>query len=153
GAETQFRRAVTLAGAVPETWVGLVRHLAAAGRPQEAEQQMRKAVTQVPRERQTLMLAQCREALGKVDEALRGYEEALKQRPGDMLGWRSTVLAQLRGGRYDAARQRLLQTLGGKTVKADEADRRWARLALGVVLASRMDYASFNAALEYVGLK
>jgi tetratricopeptide (TPR) repeat protein len=152
-AEQQFRRAVALAGAEPETWVGLVRHLAATGKQKEAEQEMQKAVTLVPRDRQGLMLAQCQEALGKLDEAVKGYEAVLKQSPDDMRVWRGTILALLRGGRYGDAQRWLLKMLDAKTVKAAEADRRWARLALGVMLATRMDYASFNAALDYVGLK
>ena len=75
-AEKHLRQAVALAEKAPETWVALVQYLAAAGRKPEAEKVVKEAKGKIAAAAQPATLAPCYEALGKLDEAQKQYQQA-----------------------------------------------------------------------------
>src|SRR5262249_42271423 len=77
--ERALRRAVDLADSVPQTWLGLVRHLARVGETAKAEAAVEEARRRARGEQAALTLALCHEALGRNDRAeelLRGASAA-----------------------------------------------------------------------------
>src|SRR5262249_39769275 len=91
-AERHLRRAVELGQNVPETWVVLVEFLAKQNQFVEATAEIENARSKLPKDQADLALAQCYEAVGKMDAARRHYEAALAARPKD-----ATVLRSLAG--------------------------------------------------------
>ena len=75
-AEKHLRQAVALAEKAPETWVSLVQYMAAAGRKPEAEAVVAEAKGKVPATSLPATLAPCYEALGRLDEAEKQYQQA-----------------------------------------------------------------------------
>src|SRR5262249_30646707 len=151
-AEQRLRRALALADNVPETWVALVRFLGATDRGREAEALMAQARTRLPAAQLPLVLAECHEALGQMDQARAQYQAALKAQPENVLVLRSVAAHHLRANRFHAAEPQLRATRGGR-VEASEADMDWARHHLALVLAAQGSYPKLLQALDLVGLK
>jgi predicted Zn-dependent protease len=82
-AETALRRAVTLAGYDPETWLALIGQLARTGKAMQAEELLDEMHLALPPERQTLALARAHEALNRHDRAEQEYRRAVAARPHD----------------------------------------------------------------------
>jgi tetratricopeptide (TPR) repeat protein len=150
-AEKQLRWAVQLADTVPETWVALVQFLVNAGRKAEAQTAIAQAQSRVTPDKAPLALAQCHEAIGRLDLAEKHYQLALAARPDDALVLRSAAGFSMRAGRPQDAEPHLRKLVERK-VKASDWDVSWARRGLAMVLTSSSDYRRFREALPLVGL-
>jgi tetratricopeptide (TPR) repeat protein len=150
-AEQHLRKAVELAGDVPETWVTLVEFLVATDQKDKAAAEVDAARARVPEAARPLILALCCEAAGRTDDARKEYQQALRQKPDDAAALREAVRFHVTGGRPGDAEALLQPVLDGK-VKLPAADAEWARRAMALVLASRNDYGKFLTALGLLGL-
>jgi tetratricopeptide (TPR) repeat protein len=147
-AEKHLRRAVSLAGEAPETWVALVQYLASTGRKPEAVQIVADARKKVPAKTLAATLAPCSEALGKVEEAGKFYQQAAEQ---DQSATSLHELARfyVRTGRTTEAEAPLRKILG-REVKTSDEDAGQARRELATLLAGMPN--RFAEALSLVGL-
>jgi tetratricopeptide (TPR) repeat protein len=150
-AEVHLRRAVALAPDVPETWVVLVEFLAAQHRDQ-AEAEIAKATTKLPKEQADLALAQCYEAVGKLEESRRHYDAALAAHPNDAAIVRGLAGFCVRAGRLEEA-ERHLRQLSERKTDATAEDAAWARRNLAWVRAATGGQQGINEALALVGLR
>jgi len=148
-AENAFRKAVALpAGAkLPEAWLELVRFLTANGQKDRAEAVILQAKENLPPALAPVALAQCWEALGRVDKAVEQYSAALKDNPDDIPMLRNAGSFYLRLGRLADAEPYLTKVLAEET-KASESDRMWARRGLALCLAYSGEQQKFEQALN-----
>jgi tetratricopeptide (TPR) repeat protein len=150
-AEKALRRAVRLADTVPETWVALVRYLAAAGQTEQARAEVEKARVRLKGADAPLALGACYELVGAADRAREQYQAALQARPDEPGVLRSVAAYCLRGGRVADAEPHLRRLFEGK-VKASEEEAAWARHTLALALANGGDPRRLPEALALVGL-
>lgn len=151
-AERHLRRAVELGQNVPETWVVLIEFLASQRHMDQAESEIAKAQTKLPKEQADLALAQCFEAVGKPDAARRYYDAALAARPKDAAVVRGLAGFCVRGGQLDEA-ERYLRRLSERQLPATEEDVAWARRNLAWVRAATGGREGLTEALTLVGLR
>ncbi len=149
-AEPVLRRAVELAGNVPDAWVALIQYLARTGQQEKAEAALREARDKLRREQAPLALAQCYEAVNRPDQALELYRTALAAHPEDIATLRGVASFYLRQGRADDARPHLEKTIALR-VKSPE-DAAWARRILAIVYATSDDYQRSHQALAILGI-
>jgi tetratricopeptide (TPR) repeat protein len=144
-AEASFRRAIALAGNVPDPWVALIQHLARSNQVTRAEEAIREAERSLGDA--PLAFGQCFEAIGRRDRAEIHYQKALSASPKEASVLRSVASFYLRGNQFTKARP-CLDSLSSAQVKAEEGDRMWARRALAVARASNGKRKDFEAALD-----
>ncbi len=149
-AEQNLRRAVELGETHAETWVSLVQFLARRD-PDAAEKVTEQARAKLPKDQASLALAQCVEAIGRRDEALKFYQAALNASPHDLRTIRSVVTYYIKAGRTADAEPLLRRVM--KQTGASESDTAWARRSLAIVLGSRGHFKSYQEALALVGLR
>ena len=148
-AKDRLHAALERCGDTPDLWLALVRHLAAAGRNQEAEAAMQQATERLGPERAALALAECQRILGRNEQASARYQAALEARPDDF-----TVLEKAGGhflaiGKPEQA-EPLLRKLLEADVAAPEGIRGWARRQLTLLLAGSGKDADYQEALRLV---
>ena len=148
-AERVLRRAVGLARDVPEAWVALVQHLARADRG-KAEAALREAERALPRGKAPLALAQCCEAVGRLDRARQFYEAALAASPKDVALLRGVASFHLRTNQPEKAQPYLRRLMAHKDRAPEEAA--WAQLTLALVLGTggKLSPEQSRRALEMV---
>src|SRR5262249_41759751 len=98
-AEQNLRKAVELAGDVPEPGVTLVQFLVAIDQKDWAAAEIDAARARVPEAVRPLIVALCCEAAGRTDDARKEYQQALKQKPDDAAALREAVRFHVTGGR------------------------------------------------------
>jgi tetratricopeptide (TPR) repeat protein len=150
-AEQKLRTAVELGATHPETWVALVQFLAAADRKPEAEAVIGQAGAKLPADQAAFALAQCHEALGRLDRAEQYFHVALTAQPKDVLVLRNLAGFLMRRNRPREAEPLLRRILDPKT-QAPQRDAAWARRGLAMVLVATGRYPDFLQALKLVGL-
>jgi tetratricopeptide (TPR) repeat protein len=152
-AEDHLRRAVELDGQAPEGWIALVRFLAGRGQAAAAEAAVAQARAKLPPARSALTLAQCYDAVGKVDAAREQYEKAVAAQPDDLAVLRGVSAFYLRASRAADAERCLRQVLERKGTTPDR-DLTWARHALALLLAGNgSDFGRTQEALKLLGLR
>jgi tetratricopeptide (TPR) repeat protein len=151
-AEQDLRRATELGAERPETWVSLVRFLAATGRADEARKTIEAARARLAADQAPLALAQGYEAVGDADAARRSYQEAVKRQPGDFKVLQAAATYYLKAG-LAADAEALLRPAAAGQVKLAPTEAAWARRRLALLLASYPDERHFAEALALVGLK
>jgi tetratricopeptide (TPR) repeat protein len=149
-AEGSLRHAVALAEKAPDPWVALVHYLARTGQRAAAEEAARQAGGKMTGEQAPLALAQCEEAVGRVDRAGELYRAALKARPEDLVTLGAVAGFCLRQGDRDEAGKHLRRIIDLKSRAPAEAA--WARRTLAVLLASGGSVQDSRKALEVLGL-
>jgi tetratricopeptide (TPR) repeat protein len=149
-AEECFRRALKLAGNVPDPWLALARQLSRTNRSDEAASLLKQMADNVPADQRALALAQGYEILGRVKDAEAEYARLLKARPQDMTVQKSAALFYLRRNNPGSA-EPLLRRL--RDNRSDKEEAGWASRNLALVLAGRPGYANFLEALALCGLK
>jgi tetratricopeptide (TPR) repeat protein len=147
-AEQKLRLAVELDNSAPEAWVALVRYLAATDRLKEAEATLAKADRRL---NDRLALAQCQEAVGRLELAEKQYLRVLGERPYEAVVLRAVATFYMRNNLARAAEPHLRKLIAANIQKTD-ADVAWARRALAMVLADGRDYKRYLEALALVGL-
>ena len=142
-AKDALRKAVALNDTTPETWIALVRFLAANGETEEARTAYQKAVDKLrPEDGQPesavvpLSLGACLELLGETAEAEKLYRKALALAPGDPSVIRQLVTLLQRTDRSGEATKLLEATVRGLN---PPAVRRWARRMLAFTLVGGAD--------------
>ena len=106
-AEAELRRAVALAGAVPDAWVALVGLLARTGQSAKAEAVIREAERAVPARTEGLDPGPVLRRVGRLDRAQALYQEVLVSHPDDIAAQRSLAALLLRRGAFREAEARL----------------------------------------------
>jgi tetratricopeptide (TPR) repeat protein len=149
-AEASLRRAVDLANKAPEVWVALVQFLARAGKQAEANKALAGAQQALPREQSALAIAQCYEAVGKIEQAKESYRLALDSHPEDLSALQVSASFYLRVGLQADAARVLKKIIALKSKSPAEADR--ARRTLGVVLAASGNYSQQVEAFALLGI-
>jgi Tfp pilus assembly protein PilF len=129
-AEASLRQAIGRAENAAAPRVALVRFLVKTGQERKAKAALREAEAKLA-DKTSLALAQCYEAVGRLDEAERLYQAALVARPEDCAVLRSVASFYLGSDRFPKAEQALRQL--ADHVTASTGDAAWARrqLALG----------------------
>src|SRR5262249_29103102 len=102
---------------------------------EQAEAEIAKSQTKIPKEQEDLALAQCYEAVGKSDAARRHYDLAVAARPQDAAVLRSLAGFCVRNNRLAEA-ERLLRRLTERQISATDEDAAWARRNLAWVRAA-----------------
>lgn len=82
-AEASLRAALQMAEKASAPWVALVLFLSETGQKEEAERVIQQAQEKLPAADVPLTRAECYEAIGRLDQAEKDYETALKARPDD----------------------------------------------------------------------
>src|SRR5262249_12893954 len=151
-AEQQLRKANKMAPERGEACVALVRFAVGVGQKAQAEAAVEEARGLVSADELSLTLARCYEALGRNEQALRQYQEAVKARPDDLAVLRGAILFHQHGGRLADAESLLRLVVDGEG-KGAGADPAWARRRRALGLAARRAPRQFFEALRLVGLK
>jgi tetratricopeptide (TPR) repeat protein len=149
-AERAFRRAVALAGNMPETWVALVRFLAATQQPAAAGATVREAEATLPKEWVPLARAECCAALGQLAQAEAMYQDAINATPDNVAVRRSAATFYLNQGRLADAEPHLRRLIQLQRHTPDEAAR--ARRVLAFLLAASGNRQQSAEAMELLGL-
>src|SRR5262249_11274242 len=151
-AERHLRRAVELGPSVPETWIALVDFLAFQHRLDQAEAEIVKAQSKLPRESADLPLGQCYEAVGKPDAARKHYMAAMTARPHDAVILRAFAGFCISDGKLSEAEGHL-RRISDKQVTATKEDADWARRNLAWVRAAIGGREGLTEALALVGMR
>lgn len=146
-AETVLRRAVSLAGHNPDTWVALVQHLARKNQVAAADAVLDQARKKLPADRLDLTLARCLEVLGRLDQAEVLFARTVSSRPADFIALDSLAQFYLRGDRPEKAESPLRRLLE-PAVAAPADIAASARRFLAVALASRNTSRDRQEALD-----
>jgi cellulose synthase operon protein C len=150
-ADQAYRKAVSLAGLEPESWVALVGFQAATGQKLAAEASIKDAQAVLPKEKVPLALAQCYAAMGRPDQADVFYREALKAAPDDVATLRSAANFSIGWRRLSDAEPHLRHLI--KLQSKTPADVEWARRILALVLAAQGGREQSLEALNLLGLE
>jgi tetratricopeptide (TPR) repeat protein len=156
-AGTALRRAVTLAGDAPETWVGYVEYLARTDpkdRPVslqtiQVEDAIHEARSKLPPDRASLALAHCYETTGHVDQAEGQFQAALAANPGDAAPLQAIAGFYARTGQATKAEPYLREILDPRT-KASESQMAWARRQTALRLTAQGGYPRIREALALI---
>lgn len=148
-AEKALRRATELNGEIASTWVALIQFLSSTDRQQEAEKAIDLAQTKISKDRFAVAMAQCYEAMGKLDLAKEKYEAALKADPTSLPVVRTVADFYLRAGQSESAEGQLNRIIAG-IVPAKPTDILWARRRLALLLASQGGYQNRQKAIDLV---
>jgi tetratricopeptide (TPR) repeat protein len=152
-AEANFRQALKLAPREPAAHVAWVQFLARQKRLDEAVAAVDEAGKQLPAEQRDLVMGQCYEGLGRLEDAQKHYEKALEARRDDIAVIRVVCNFYMANGRLADAEPLLERVASGDWREATPADREWAKHGLALVLASGTDYARFRRALQLEGIE
>ncbi|MBM4070086.1 MAG: tetratricopeptide repeat protein [Planctomycetes bacterium] len=145
-AERALRKAVELRGDIADTWVTLILFLARHD-VKKADNELARAERKLPERQKPMALAPCHEALDRVEQAEKLYEQALAAQPGDPLVLRNVASFYLRHGKQDRAGAVLQNIIDSKM---PDALVRWARRSLALSLAYRGNYQKFKKAMALV---
>jgi cellulose synthase operon protein C len=148
-AEKALRHAVELDPKAPMTWIALLRFLGTNEKEAEAEKLLADVEKKVPAKEAVLTVAQCLDAMGKMDAAEPKYQAAKEADPQNPAIIRAVADFYYRAGKPAPAEALLRQILDGK-IKVSEADTLWARRQLAVILASRGGYQNKQKARELI---
>jgi cellulose synthase operon protein C len=143
-AEKAFRRACQLDAANPDTWVTLILFLARTN-PKKAEVELTNAHANLPADLAPLALAPGFESLGKLEQAEIQYEAARAAKPNDPARLRILAAFFARTGQ-SAKTELVLRKLLDPAAKAPKDTVAWARRALAVTLAGRINFQRFKEA-------
>lgn len=148
-AESAFRNALEMAPEEPEPYVALTLLLARTDRLEEARAVLREAGAKLPKEKATLALARCYEAVGQPEQAEQRYKAALEADPKAPSLLRSVATFYQNANRLQESEPylRRLLDLGPEAPAADLA---WARRTLAILLIARNDPAQTDAALVLI---
>jgi tetratricopeptide (TPR) repeat protein len=150
--ERDLRHAAELAPDRAETWLALVRLLAASGQAEEARKVTESARTKLPVDVLALTLAGCYEAVGDAKTAQEQYARALEKKPADYDVRATAVTFYLRANE-PAEAEALLRPMAAGRPKLTDSQTTWARHQLAVLLAGYPDEPHFAEALGLVGLR
>ncbi len=148
-AEQVLRKSVELAPTVPLTWVALLRFLRRMERTDEVSRVIAEIPEKVPGQRAALVLAQCHEAIGQLDEAQKQCQAALAAAPDDpaVLAWAADFF--LRTGKPPLAEEQLERIATGR-LQAGENAVIAARRKLAPLLAAHGNFADLERAIDLV---
>ncbi|MCL4193367.1 MAG: tetratricopeptide repeat protein, partial [Thermoguttaceae bacterium] len=148
-AEQSFRQAITLKVDAPDAWVALILFFGQTGDTEKAEAAIVEAQQKIPQGIAPLALAQCYEAMGRMEDAEKSYQQALAADPEGGVTARKVAEFYLKTGKSQPAEEQLQRIAEGK-VKVEEADQVWARRALALVLAGRGGFGNLKDGLNLV---
>jgi tetratricopeptide (TPR) repeat protein len=153
--ERPLRRAVAVGGNQPATWVALIQWLAAVGRKSDGESALAEAEQKLSGPGKRLAVAECRDALGQVQEARAAYEAALAENPQDLATLRAAVEFGLRTtdlgkDRLQHVRSLCQRILDLKNLPPD--DQQFAFRAMAIVLTVQDDPDARRQGLELAGV-
>jgi len=148
-AEKSLRRAVELAGDLPETWVALVQFLTRTDQIPAAETATEEARGKIAADKLPLAMGECLRMIGKTEDAEKEYQKALAKAPKDLSVIRQVAEFCSRNGGPQLAEPQLKQIVA-KKLPADEKDLIWARRVLALVMRGRGDFPSLTEALDLV---
>jgi tetratricopeptide (TPR) repeat protein len=132
-AEKTLRSTVARFEQVPDAWVALVQFLADTHQHAAAEAVLKDVRTKLPARELPLVLAQCYEVLGRLDEAERFYQALLADKPDSVASLRQVADFYLRTGRPQKAEAPLRRLILLVSPSTDEAAL-WGRRNLALVL-------------------
>jgi tetratricopeptide (TPR) repeat protein len=153
-AEQALRHAAELDPEAVDPWISLVRLLYTTERAAEAEDVLAEAKKKVAPEKQSLLLAHCYEAMGRLTAAEKQLRTALEEESTDgtvtkSLITKSLVQFYLRTRQWEKAVNLLRNAIKGKQHVTDE-DVIWARRRLATTVFARGDFQSRQEALALI---
>ncbi len=153
-AEKAVRRAVELEPKLPQTWVALVRFLAAVGAKDKAEKAIRdfqetSRKEHIPEKEALVPFAQCYEAINEMDRAEENYKAALAADPQNVTIVRAVTEFHVRAGKIEPAESQLLRILDGK-LPAKKEELAWARQQQAMIYFARGGHQNLQKARELV---
>ena len=147
-AERMLWGTVQQSSTIPETWVALVRFLAATRQVARAEEAIQDLRRQLPAEEVPLTLALCDEAVGRSERVAAHYQAALAARPDDSSALEKAAGFYLRTAIPDKAEPLLRRLI--ESPLATEEQSAWARRQLAFLLAAQGPDAAYHEALALV---
>ncbi|MBP3960067.1 tetratricopeptide repeat protein [Gemmata sp. G18] len=145
-----LRRAIEVSGPHGAPWVALVKLHVRTGKRDKAEEVLAEAREHLKDSgEQVLTLAQCNEALGRMEEAGKGYASAAA-RPGDAAAIGKLFEFHSRSGTLAKAVPVLRNVLAGSAPALTATDAAAVRRALAIALAAINDPATFQEALGLI---
>ena len=148
-AETELRRAVGIAPEATDAWVAIIGFFARTDQSQKAEEAISEGQKHIPEGLAPLALAQCYEAMGRMEEAEKNYQEVLAAASLDSNVVRQVAQFYLRTGRPRPAETQMRRITAGE-VKAGKEDLIWGRRGLALILAERGGYENLKQGLALV---
>lgn len=132
----------------PECWMALLLTQNAAGLRQDAERTQTKASKALPSPQRQMFVAQADELFGRIDDAERGFREAIAAAPENASASRNLAAFLVRQGRLTAARKELA-TIIDSTLDdpASRRNRMWARRTLADLTGQSGRYPDLERAL------
>jgi len=151
-AEANLRKAIDLADGNSEPWVALVQFLSNAKNNEKALEEIDRAKSRLAPDRRPLALAQCYDAVGQIEDARKHFQEALANKPDDVVVLRALAGFYMRIALPRDAEPLLRKILDG-AVRGSDTDRAWSRRGLAMVLVAGTQFHQYAEALQLVGLQ
>jgi len=151
GAEAEFRKATEKGPKLARAWEFLVRRLMANNKPEDAAAATEEALKNLGAE--PLSVARLYQRIGKNDLAEKSYQQALAEKPGDLVVMRHLAEFYLLSNEIAKAQQQLDQIieLAGKSAEpVAKSQLAWARTQKAQSVASDRDYAGTMQAVKLV---
>jgi tetratricopeptide (TPR) repeat protein len=152
-AEQHLDRALQIAPKEPAVWVARVQFFARMKRFEDALAAVEQAGKQLEPKDRELILGQCYEGLGRLEDAQKHYKKALDDRPEDVIVIRAVANFYLASGRMRDAEELLRPMADGQVRAASQGDIDWAKHGLALVLATSTDYKQVRKALSLEGIE
>ncbi len=151
GAEAEFRKATEKGPKLARAWEFLVRRLMANNKPEDAAAVTEEAIKNIGEE--PLSVARLYQRIGKNDLAEKSYQQALAQKPGDLLVIRHLAEFYLLTNELAKAQQQLdeiIEAAGKSEEPAAKSQLAWARTQKAQSMASDRDYAGTMEAVKLI---
>jgi len=145
-ARASYRQAVELAPDEPEAWIALVRHFVRHEQWKPAEAAVAQIEKRMEGKRLPLVLAQCYDAMQRVDEAHAQFKLAAEAAPTDVATLHRVAEFYLRTAR-NALAEPILRRMTAGELAVEPGLQRWARRNLALIYAGRGDYPGLQEAI------
>jgi cellulose synthase operon protein C len=150
-AEAEFQRATKLAPKEVSPWLALIAFYSSGGRSDLAEKTVRQALAAIDPQEAWELEGYAYQVAGKLEEAEKTYDMALKASPDRFQIRKLAVEAKLLNHHTAQSQSLLREFLATAETSGDHANVAWARRTLALSLAAAGTYPSYEQALGLIG--
>jgi tetratricopeptide (TPR) repeat protein len=148
-AELELRSTVERDGAIPDTWIALVQHLANTRQIEKAKDVIEQARQKLSEDQAAVALAVCYDAIGRSNKAEEQFLSALADQPDDFIVLHKIAQFYL-DSRQPGKAQPVLRQMIDPTLAAPQGELAWARRQLALLLVDLREERAYGEAVALI---
>ena len=149
-AETELRRATSLAPKEVSAWIALIEFYALNHNKDLTEKTATEALTKIDPKQAWVIQGYAYQLAGKMQEAESTYDAAMKKMPNLFQIRRLVIETKLQNRRVAEAESLLREFLASREASGNQQNVSWARRTLALSLAAAGTYPNYEKALELI---